>query len=71
MRKNYALSGNLTWPDRALGLDCDSGGGIGFEISELHLEHTDLKKKKTASSFYCLESQFHLNSEAQKKKQFW
>ena len=50
---------NLTWPDRALGLDCDPGGGIGFEISEFHLEHTDLKKKKTASSFYCLESQFH------------
>ena len=49
--------GNLTWPGRALGLDC------GPEISELHLELTDLKKKKekkkTASSFYCLVSQFH------------
>ena len=30
-----------------------------FEISEFDLEHTDLKEKKSASSFYCLESQFH------------
>ena len=51
--------GNLTWPDRALGLDCDPGEGIGVEISELYLELTDLKKKKIASSFFCLESQFH------------
>ena len=50
--------GNLTWPDRARGLDYGPGAGIGFEISDLHLELTD-PKKTTASSFYYLESQFH------------